>query len=137
LNPASKEICIILLPPKSSDDDDYQLECGLLYTSLDDDHRLQYEALSYCWGNVDDTIPIELCYLADSDDTSDFCTAQQYQVIRSLHAALRRFQSAGKSRFLWVDAICINQNDPVERSNQVRFMSQIYSKSERVLVWLG
>lgn len=38
---------------------------------------------------------------------------------------------------LVVDAVCINQNDIVERSHQVGIMSQIYSKAEEVAMWLG
>jgi len=40
-------------------------------------------------------------------------------------------------RTLWVDAICINQNDVVERGHQVRLMRDIFSRAKRVVVWLG
>ena len=39
--------------------------------------------------------------------------------------------------FIWVDAICINQNDDVEKSWQVAMMWDIYQKAETVRVWLG
>jgi hypothetical protein len=42
-----------------------------------------------------------------------------------------------EERVLWVDAVCINQNDFQERNHQVMQMGQIYSKAERVVVWLG
>ena len=38
---------------------------------------------------------------------------------------------------LWVDAICVDQKDQDERSTQVALMSDIYSKAESVIVWLG
>ena len=38
---------------------------------------------------------------------------------------------------LWIDAICINQNDDDEKSSQVQRMGEIYGGAERVLVWLG
>ncbi|KAI1458811.1 HET-domain-containing protein [Annulohypoxylon moriforme] len=38
---------------------------------------------------------------------------------------------------IWVDSICINQQDPLERSHQVTIMREIYSKASRVLVYLG
>lgn len=41
------------------------------------------------------------------------------------------------SRFLWVDALCINQTDLYERNQQVRIMRDIYSNSTITLVWLG
>ncbi|KAH7063709.1 hypothetical protein B0J12DRAFT_563004 [Macrophomina phaseolina] len=40
-------------------------------------------------------------------------------------------------RILWVDAICINQDDLEERAAQVKIMSRIYDKALEVLVWLG
>jgi hypothetical protein len=39
--------------------------------------------------------------------------------------------------FLWADAICINQEDYVERSKQVVMMGEIYSQAKTVIVWLG
>ena len=38
---------------------------------------------------------------------------------------------------LWIDAICINQSDPVEKSHQVLAMDKIYFSAQRVIVWLG
>ncbi|PYI09618.1 HET-domain-containing protein [Aspergillus sclerotiicarbonarius CBS 121057] len=39
--------------------------------------------------------------------------------------------------YLWVDALCINQDDLIERKEQVNLMSRIYTKATKVLVWLG
>lgn len=38
---------------------------------------------------------------------------------------------------MWIDAICINQEDLGERSSQVSFMTNIYAAAARVVVWLG
>ncbi|KAH9204993.1 heterokaryon incompatibility, partial [Leptodontidium sp. 2 PMI_412] len=38
---------------------------------------------------------------------------------------------------IWIDAICINQQDIEEKSKQIQLMEEIYSWSERVIVWLG
>lgn len=38
---------------------------------------------------------------------------------------------------LWVDAICINQSDPLEKNHQVNMMGAIFSTAERVISWLG
>jgi hypothetical protein len=59
--------------------------------------------------------------------------------------ALKRLAEFGYSsgldsptpHYLWIDAICINQGDNVEKSSQVAMMDVIYSKSETVVVWLG
>ena len=37
----------------------------------------------------------------------------------------------------WVDAICINQTDNAEKSNQVRMMGEIYQHATRIITWLG
>jgi hypothetical protein len=38
---------------------------------------------------------------------------------------------------LWIDAICINQRDLVERNQQVNMMIEIYSEAEETLIWMG
>jgi len=42
-----------------------------------------------------------------------------------------------KPVFLWIDQICINQEDPNERSDQVGIMDKIYKRANMVLIWLG
>ena len=49
----------------------------------------------------------------------------------------RSDSSARRPRLLWIDAVCINQDDPAERSQQVRLMADIYRTAGRVLVWTG
>ena len=39
--------------------------------------------------------------------------------------------------FLWIDALCINQEDLEERANQIRTMREIYEKAQKVRVWFG
>jgi hypothetical protein len=39
--------------------------------------------------------------------------------------------------YIWADAICINQIDASEKTEQVRLMADIYERAELVLVWLG
>jgi hypothetical protein len=52
--------------------------------------------------------------------------------------AFRRDESSGKHpRTLWVDAVCINQNDIQEKNQQVAQMQEIYAGAKEVLVWLG
>ena len=91
--------------------------CKLDYSYLDDPP--QYHALSYCWGDPSVTLPIQV------NDKTD-------QVTMNLEAALRELR-ARKIKTLWVDALCINQQDPVERGLQVMRMGIIYSKAIEVL----
>ena len=54
-----------------------------------------------------------------------------------LARALIAFRLPDQTRRIWVDAICINQNDLTERQSQVRLMGALYGKAEHVLCWLG
>jgi FAD/FMN-containing dehydrogenase len=50
--------------------------------------------------------------------------------------ALRDLRYHEKDRVLWIDALCIDQNNNEERGEQVQQMGSIYSKAERVIIWL-
>ncbi|KAI4132568.1 MAG: hypothetical protein LQ338_000667 [Usnochroma carphineum] len=83
-----------------------------------------YEGLSYAW--EDATIRIDITVSGGALPTT-----------LNLASALDRLRSPSESRLLWIDAICINQNDEVEKSKQVRVMRDIYRRAQRTLVWLG
>jgi hypothetical protein len=57
-------------------------------------------------------------------------------VTANLEAAFRRLRSKGYSR-LWVDAICINQEDKAEKSRQLLLMGSIYRRAKEVAAWTG
>jgi hypothetical protein len=48
-----------------------------------------------------------------------------------------RVRRNNRTMVVWADAICINQNDRIERSQQVSIMRAIYEGARSVLVWLG
>ncbi|CAJ0550831.1 Ff.00g107610.m01.CDS01 [Fusarium sp. VM40] len=86
-------------------------------------------ALSYVWGSWENPATILI------NDTT-------FKVTRNLYNALDEYRrqfadNSNTAGALWVDAICINQNDQHEKSIQVPRMSDIYGKCERVLAWLG
>jgi hypothetical protein len=85
------------------------------------------EALSYTWGSPEDPISIKV---GTSEDNNLLLVTQ------NLAAALKYFRLKDKARVLWIDAICVNQENLKERSHQVQRMGDIY-KAERVVVWLG
>jgi hypothetical protein len=92
-------------------------------------HReCHYDALSYAWGGEKPTESIQILSQGHS-----FVVP----IIPNLKAALQQLGHPERSVFLWVDAICINQEDKVEKSHQVPRMSEIYSEAENVRVWLG
>ncbi|KAI1160833.1 heterokaryon incompatibility protein-domain-containing protein [Nemania serpens] len=83
-----------------------------------------YEALSYCWGDASDLSLI-------------FCDGKPFPVTKNLESALRHIRQSQGDRVLWIDAICINQDNLAERAYQVNLMRHIYQTACRVLIWLG
>ncbi|KAF5868200.1 putative heterokaryon incompatibility protein [Botrytis fragariae] len=55
----------------------------------------------------------------------------------NLFAAMQKLRKTNAIQRIWIDAICINQNDNDEKNTQVRLMRDIYQKTERCLIWLG
>ena len=74
-----------------------------------------YDALSYVWGSDDKPNTLNML----DDET-------KLPITNSLYRALQRFRRTDKRRNLWVDAVCINQADNVEKSVQVAMMGRIY-----------
>jgi hypothetical protein len=66
-----------------------------------------------------------------------YCNGEATAIRLELARALRRLRFPNSTRILWIDAICINQDDKEERSYQVPLMGSIYSLARRVVVWLG
>ncbi|KAH7075959.1 heterokaryon incompatibility protein-domain-containing protein [Paraphoma chrysanthemicola] len=91
-----------------------------------------YQALSYCWGDL------QLCtgiILTDGNNsqrvfrvTEDLATCL-YSIVNS--------ENLETPSYLWIDQICINQDDIIERNAQVQMMAEIYQSASLVIVWLG
>lgn len=105
------------------------IQCQLLEYHLDEGPHV-YEALSYAWDSKDNPKPIYI----QSDDKSD---NSAYYVRANLYAALLHLRNHTTDRIIWVDAICINQEDDVEKGQQVQSMAKIFAKARGVIVWLG
>lgn len=129
LDTESLEIRILTLFPAPPSEEDcspstFEIRCSLSVGSLKDPSSLRYEALSYVWGDASDRRPIVV-------------NGQVRSVTANLAAALRHLRSFKKSRRLWVDAICINQDDTAEKEIQVPLMGKIYPGASTVVAWLG
>ncbi|KAF7196583.1 hypothetical protein HII31_01953 [Pseudocercospora fuligena] len=83
-----------------------------------------FEALSYCWGRVDPSYTINI-------------SSEKLEVTENLKLALFRLRNSDAVRRLWIDGICINQQDATEKTAQVKLMRDIYQKAHRTVVWLG
>ena len=113
---------LLKLLPASNHVNDQGLGCALEDCRLSDD--LSYEALSYTWGQ-----PV----FPESLHTHNGIL----RITENLALALRSLRFKDRVRYLWVDAVCINQNDLMEKSRQVAMMSIIYKSARRVICWLG
>ena len=84
---------------------------------------IDYTAISYSW-----VYPKFTCSVT--------CSGVRFPITRNLSEALRYFRKL-QPRFFWIDAICINQHNLIEKSRQVENMLLIFEKAARVQAWLG
>jgi hypothetical protein len=101
------------------------IHCELFEAWLyQDTYIIPYEALSYTWGDTKRTARITL-------------NGRSLLVTENLYTALLHLRSSSEDRIMWIDAICIDQDNWEERGHQVQLMGDIYQQAERVVVWLG
>lgn len=125
-SPLSQPDSVRLLQLLPRNEDPKNMRCKLFEYCLRnrDNPSYPYEALSYFWGRENN-----LCSIIIDD--------QNLRISQNLFALLLRLQDHSCSRIIWVDAVCINQKDDKEKERQIPFMTEIYAKASRVLVWLG
>jgi hypothetical protein len=101
-----------------------------------------YEALSYTWGDANEHMSreIQLAHHVKSGKFGGVISQSRFTsfLVRSnLYAALEHFREREDHIYLWVDAVCINQDDQKEKTAQVSRMHEIYSEATNVCGWLG
>ena len=97
------------------------LRCSIVHANFSDD----YEAVSYVWGDPKLVTPI-------------FCSGKsKIMVSHNCGQALRRLRRKTRPRLLWVDSICINQNDTAERTEEVARMDKIFTRAREVAIYIG
>ncbi|MCJ1390770.1 hypothetical protein MMC18_003631 [Xylographa bjoerkii] len=127
LNAAKHEFRLLILEPARKGKWEDKLRCSLTTTVLNHPNTPRittYEAVSYCWGESTpySSILVDGCLLSITENLDSF---------------LRRKRVRSSKQRLWIDAICINQADNAERTQQVELMSKIYQCAERLVIWLG
>ncbi|KAE8441100.1 hypothetical protein EG329_005867 [Mollisiaceae sp. DMI_Dod_QoI] len=100
---------------------DRPISCSLVVCAVDE--LPSFEALSYTWGDTSVTNTIS-------------CHGLSLNVHSNAWHALLDLRQDDAPRILWIDAICINQEDDAERSAQVQLMRHIYARANQVLVWM-
>lgn len=85
---------------------------------------LRYDAVSYTWGTS-----AEKCEM--------MINGVLCNVPASTLEVLIGLRSSSAPSVLWIDAICINQNDLDEKAAQVAMMGDIYIQAAQTYIWLG
>ncbi|KUJ11220.1 HET-domain-containing protein, partial [Mollisia scopiformis] len=115
-----QEIRLVTLQPGKWDD---PIQCELSTMHLHEAHS-SYEALSYVWD-------------AEPGSGEMILNGHPRDVTKNFFLALRRLRKSSDIRVLWVDALCIDQENHIEKSHQVNLMGEIYRCCARVFLWLG
>lgn len=85
----------------------------------------RYEAISYLWGAP--VLEYPVYYMTDGS---------QLLITESLDRALRRLRHRLDPRWLWADAMCIDQSNNTEKAVQIPLMVDIFTGAKIVLTWL-
>tara|TARA_R110002060_G_scaffold46485_3_gene57652 strand:+ start:599 stop:1645 length:1047 start_codon:yes stop_codon:yes gene_type:complete len=103
-------------------------ECTLRTIEYEQIRETSYQALSYEWGNEN-----------KDDDPHIIVNGCRVQIRKNLHDALEQIWKTSKdgTMGLWIDALCINQADAAETSQQIGFMGEIFKNAHCVFAWLG
>ncbi|KAJ4860016.1 heterokaryon incompatibility protein (HET) domain-containing protein [Trichoderma breve] len=117
------QIRLLRLEPKTGST---KIQASLIKRNLLDIKRGGpfFEALSYTWGPPTVTKDILINGIA-------------FPVTANLYAFLENYQEAGQGVDLWIDAICVNQSDLLEKNHQIPMMNLIYAAARALIIWLG
>lgn len=97
-----------------------------------------YEPLSYTWEDHDTVQPSDEDIEDDVHPALFLLDTDRYlNITWNCARALCSIRKPATDRAIWVDSICVNQDDPEERSHQVDLMKAIYARAFTVLVYLG
>lgn len=124
--PSGRYIRCANIHPGASEDD---IVITLSTLPFEEGKTPEYEALSYVWGSEVLKVPVYV-------DIGG-CERRVVMVTKNLEVALRHLRYEDKQRVMWTDAICINQEDNVEKGPQVALMGDLYRLASRVVVFLG
>ncbi|OQV02589.1 hypothetical protein CLAIMM_07756 [Cladophialophora immunda] len=117
----NREMRVLSLLPGTYKD---QLRCTISRT-VPGTNLNKYCALSFAWGEG------ERDHLIICDDVG------HVSITKNLWDALRHVRHSEEGQILWVDQICIDQANELEKVSQIMMMGQIFSCAEQVLIWLG
>lgn len=118
LNAKKREFRLLTICSGSFDD---EVRCNLVPVQMGS--KPSYAALSYYRGSKDERATIKV-------------NGQAISVTQNLELALKYFRKNKSHTVIWVDAVCINQEDIVEKSSQVCLMRDIYSRGMPIILFI-
>ncbi|KAK7210208.1 hypothetical protein V2G26_017386 [Clonostachys chloroleuca] len=105
-----------------------EIYCTIEHVDVD---KAKYVALSYAWGREDRLFELPVCNENGSLEGLLNVTASLGSAIQDVMGSNWQFKT------LWIDQICINQHDVMEKQRQVSLMGKIYSNARSVITYLG
>lgn len=137
-----KHVRILKLSGPSASASASTLDDGLVaeleHICLDDAGKLQYEPVSYVWTGTDVIDVGDPAAEVASRRNKPLATAdgRVLMVTESLYSALPYLWRACRTGRLWIDQLCINQDNHQERGQQVAIMHEIFAHGARTLIFL-
>jgi hypothetical protein len=125
---ADGEFRLIEVQPGEYDD---ELVCWITHEKVD---QASYAAISYTWADESGNQALERDIIICSDA---LLGSRITKVTVNCDLALRRVRDTIKSRMLWIDTLCIDQANAVERGHQVQQMQRIYANAATVYAYIG
>ncbi|KAK5075894.1 hypothetical protein LTR70_009913 [Exophiala xenobiotica] len=103
-----------------------------------------YDTVSYTWGDQSETYPLHLSRVSNkltpSNTVRTDCEPYRNGIIQigsNLKALLEELRRRKHRKFVWIDAICINQANDMEKRKQIPMMRDIYEYAGHGFIWLG
>ena len=126
---AADAVRVLVLKPTQNSSD--PLSCEIIQYSRSEflrnpNNDTHYTAVSYTWGGLAFSRHI-------------FCDGNSsiLEVTPNVDSLLRHLRKAFKPRYLWIDAICLDQANAAEKAVQIPLMGEIYTQARKVRIWLG
>jgi len=91
--------------------------------------HLDFDALSYVWGAAPASV------MVTCNNRPLLITPAAFKMLQYLY--LHQCETKTRRRKIWIDAICINQDDKEEKVSQIPLMRGVYSFSTSVIIWMG
>ncbi|KAI0179350.1 HET-domain-containing protein [Hypoxylon sp. FL1284] len=121
---AEDEIRLVELRPATREED--PLICSIIHYCRSA-QNVDYCAVSYVWGE-----PVFSRNLEIRCDNN----VSYVRVTASVEPILRRLRAPDTAQYLWIDAVCLNQADEMEKAHQIPGMGRIFGEAKEVHIWL-